>query len=1043
MVRKAESAFLTEELFVVPSERHVARLAREGARGETLTALRTRLASALLPDVRFADARETRLTLAIALEEVSARGGQLHLFGGGEAAADPLLTTLRDRGGASWVRAVSSIDQAIGELRSRGATEAHLGRVRGSGVAAARARTLAAAMRTLDETLARAGARDGRLVGLELAAAIRRSGASTLTKLLNASRVRARWVLAWDPDDLAWWRALDEMLARRGGFARVVLPSFDKRLEGARDRDPLEVLSDAVALRLDAAPEMEILPAVFGDLASVGPEANAASRVRLVRAHDARSEARVVADIVKNALAEGARVERIAIAYPARDERTLLPLRRELAAEGIVFHDAFGVPPLNVPVIAAARRALVAADSLDRVAVARVLRSGYVDAPRVLGSSEDGGELMSFGDAEKVLSRLAHELETRATAAGVDAASRLVRTAAPGGGEDEPPARRVVSILERARVGTTRGARVRAARGLFMELGFASRAGRGALRTFARDETPAGLDRAEQTAVARDLRAWEALEGALDLYETVAILTGATDRPLDAEVFRLELDELLESSSRRPGAGHAGAVRVTHLADVVGEPLDLLVVLDANDGVLPRDVRPVTLVSDALEEGALRAAQGAFVPMTAHESGARDLAALAVASAEATAVVLVTTAEEGIDAPASPSRVFLALERAGVKPTNLSSQARLADESSDSAILRTSAEVLRRVDRERKREGFFLDPMRPRSDIVGALLPNDEIARVVTTETGATPDRALAVTSVERFAQCAFKGYAHVVLAAREGEEQQELPDAREEGNLGHDALAAAFRATREEWSRRPRDAVAIIARGLEAADVSLSASAVHAPLRAIVRLRVRESVRAVLLRAIADEEWDFILAEQAFGKGKPWPPFHVAGDRVNVWLRGSIDRVDRSHDGRAARVVDYKRSMSTVRASSSSSLGESAIQVPLYAVVAATRLEVPATGAYVPMQARDVATATHPRRAPSPGEDRIAELARRAAPTTSSEIERRVLAIATSVRSGLLAPLPARESECLYCGVSGGCRKPRFAMAPSDEIGEAGEKEP
>src|SRR5690606_18797480 len=122
----------------------------------------------------------------------------------------------------------------------------------------------------------------------------------------------------------------------------------------------------------------------------------------------------------------------------------------------------------------------------------------------------------------------------------------------------------------------------------------------------------------------------------------------------------------------------------------------------------------------------------------------------------------------------------------------------------------------------------------------------------------------------------------------REGEEQQELPDAREEGNLGHSALAAAMLAARDEWPRRPRDVAKIVAAGLAAADAVLTASAGHAPLRAIVRLRVRESVRAVLLRACEDEAWDFVAAEQAFGKGKAWPPFGIDDGRTELWLRGS-----------------------------------------------------------------------------------------------------------------------------------------------------------
>jgi len=37
-------------------------------------------------------------------------------------------------------------------------------------------------------------------------------------------------------------------------------------------------------------------------------------------------------------------------------------------------------------------------------------------------------------------------------------------------------------------------------------------------------------------------------------------------------------------------------------------------------------------------------------------------------------------------------------------------------------------------------------------------------------------------------------------------------------------------------------------------------------------------------------------------------------------------------------------------------------------------------------------------------------------------------------VREGHLAPTPADEAECRTCSVSGGCRKPRFAMKPADE---------
>jgi hypothetical protein len=952
-------------LFVVPSERHVERLAREGAESETRASLRERLSAALLRDVRYADERETRLVLAMALEDARATAKQLDLFG----TTDPLLATLKDRGGASWVRATEAIHAAIGELRARGVTEAHLERVRGTGVTATRARTLAAAMRALDAALEASGKRDGRHLGGDLALAIRAAGAERLAEM-TTRQLRARFLLAWAPSDLAWWRALDETLARIGGFARLVLPGIDRKLEGSRERDPLEAFSDAMASALDAAPEIE----------PVDDRREAAS---LARAANTLDQARIVARLVGDALDAGTAVERIVVALPRREDRTLLPIRRALAAEEIVVAESAAAPLSSIPVIATGIAALVAAETKDRVAVARVLRSGYVDASRMFPD-------LPFREAESRLVKLARALLARATRAGADEAARLLAT----GGEELAP---VVRALEAA--AGSRVDHVRAARRVFHAFGFAERAGRGGLAAFARDEALRDVDDAERTAVARDVRAWDLLEGILDTYETIV---ARSDRPVSAETFRQELIDLLDAAGTTPSASRAGAVRIMRLEDVPGETLDLLVVVDANEGVLPRDVRPISLVSEGLESAVER-----FQGVAPREGDAsRELVALAWA--DAARVVFITTAEDGSDTPAAPSRFVRDLPQIVVEALPA------RDDVADIAL---------RVAREAKREAFFLDPARPLSPLVGALASS---ATVLTTETGSTPERALAVTSLERFAQCAFKGYATVVLGAREAEAQRELPDAREEGNLAHAAVAAAFIATRELWPRHPRDADRILRDGIEASDRALDAAEGHAPLRAVVRLRVRESVRAILLRAIEDEAWSFAHAEQAFGAGKPWPPFRVDG--IDLWLRGSIDRIDRAQ-GRA-RVVDYKRSKSTVR-TAMASLGESALQVPIYAAVAARQLEVPTTGSYLPMQLRDLAT----ERPGRDKEDRVAMLSARK--PGGSEIERRVRALVTDVRAGQLAPLPARESECTHCGVSGGCRKPRFAMAPDEEVDE------
>src|SRR5262249_58130677 len=87
-----------------------------------------------------------------------------------------------------------------------------------------------------------------------------------------------------------------------------------------------------------------IRAAVLGDLSPTVPRTKG-QNVRLVRAASLADEARFVARLVRQALDEGACVERIAIAYPVRNEHTLMPLRRALEAERIVFHDALGPPP--------------------------------------------------------------------------------------------------------------------------------------------------------------------------------------------------------------------------------------------------------------------------------------------------------------------------------------------------------------------------------------------------------------------------------------------------------------------------------------------------------------------------------------------------------------------------------------------------------------------------------------------------------------------------------------------------------------------------
>lgn len=1026
-----------EELFVVPSDRHVERLVREGRSAETRTSFERRLAAIFLPGIVFVDRGARRLALSAALSDPSDE----------TLRGDELLDEFRRKGGRSWAKTIDALDVALGRLYAGGVAASDLWAAaeRGGGTVAAKARTLARAMRALEGRLERFGAHDERRLAEMLARALREASPEDVASVVGTNRLRARWILSWTPSSLAYFRALDEALSRRGGDARVIVPAFDRPLDMHRERDALEVLSDELAAHLDAPLESEIVPPVLGDL---GPSSLAdasstgvdRSHVRIHRAEAPAAQARVVADVVRRALSRGTCVERVAVALPSLDERSLVPLRRALEEAGVVAHETRGAPATETSVVRTAFEVLDVAESLERAAVARIVGSGYVDAFRFAPEGTPARE------AQASLRRIARRLASTATKSGGDATERLVRTAAPEDGHprgdgagpsralDQALATALASILSAPAQAKSRGERARALRASWSALGLGAAAGRGALDTFASDAAPRGIRRAERLAIARDARAWEGLMATLDLYERTASRVGAADAPVDADLFRNELAALLDAAATNPHAGRAGAVRIGRLEDFVGEPLDLVVILDANEGTLPRDEARDAFVDPELLE-AIEALRGrraskssppfegragtAPASSLAASRRARDLASLATVAAEARALVFVSTREDATGASIAPSPIVVALERMGVKPLPFTAERRtIADE-----------DVARRAHREGVREAFFFDPSRPRSDVVGRLELGPEARALVASTTGGDA-RPLSVTALERLARCSFMGYAHVVLAVREPSPQSELPDAREEGTLVHAALAAAFTATRALWPKRPRDEASIVEIGVRAADATLADGEGHAPLRAVARLRVLDAVRAVLRAAIADETWDFDLAEQPFGSdaAASWPPFVIADDDERLTLRGTLDRLDRAPNGRAVRVVDYKRSKSKV-AQTASALGETVLQVPVYACVARAATGREATGVYVPFQPRDV----HDARVSAAAQKRMDELV--AVPAGGlAEIERRALELVVRARRGEFSPVPRSESECVHCAVSGGCRKPRFAMAPDDE---------
>jgi|GEM_PF-1190131 len=1111
--------FASRTLWVVPSHDHVAQVMRANPRDavQTRSQLRERLARALIPELRVFDPAECRLVLAAALEASSS-------------------DLLRADAGVSKAKKVAALDASLAWLRAREITAEHLdavadGRHGGENGAlvsvthttplAHRARTLAAAMREMDRALDACNAMDGRALGIAVARAIRRSEVASLVRSLGSREIRARWVTHWDAPDLAWWRALDEALSTHaGGSARVMLPAFERPLAATRKLDGLEMLAEYISRELDAPTENDDVDLSLSVLVPVETDEHddvvgpGLRHVTVVAAADAQAQAEIVANEVSLALENNVSIDRVAVAYAGDDEAALAALRKALDERGVVVDDAAARSKVAVttPVIAAAMLALNAADSLDRRSVAKLLASGWVDATctRIKGQTER--------EAEALWERIALALMANPTAAGADPVERWVRTVVGSrvrGASRKPEAQResesaigapqetsenitsdasgdadsaeatalhaeqeqamlraVGAWLVEAGAARTRRQRVQAARTLWGRLGMGTQANRSMPRVFGHDASPGSLARAQRRAIARNQRAWTALTIALDRYESVVALSGASDHVIDAATFQAEiLDGLgsLGASSRMPGAGASdvGALRVAPLARVAGQELESLIVINMNHGVFPRGGARDAWVSEPLAEALgevcvarrnsdrsgglqrLHDAYGSHAGVVAGGAtpmqGQADVASLVVATAAAKRVVFTYCREDGAGTPLERSAVIPAGFVPGQPPEAwLSTTPTKTTRDPGELAAALTAEERIRLQREQERESFFFNPMRPRSGVVGALHLADAnrqtegMRAILTHETGGGR-RALAVTSLERFARCSFMGFAHVVLGTRDVEVRGDLPDHREEGSVIHEALAAAFSQTRAAWRQRPRpEAEAIVTEGLSAADAVLDRWQGFAPLRALVRLRVRDAVRRVLEASVADEEWDFFAAEQSFGfaDASSWPPLvvrdseHHEGETLR--LRGSMDRVDLAHDGGMLRVVDYKKSKSSADAGTRA-LGETALQVPLYARVASQQLGVAATGLYLPTYSRDARAMS---KSSARAADQVTELAQ-AREGGLSPIEQRALTLIQGIRRGNVAPLPADESTCLSCSVSGGCRKPRFMIAASESSGD------
>ena len=220
-------------------------------------------------------------------------------------------------------------------------------------------------------------------------------------------------------------------------------------------------------------------------------------------------------------------------------------------------------------------------------------------------------------------------------------------------------------------------------------------------------------------------------------------------------------------------------------------------------------------------------------------------------------------------------------------------------------------------------------------------------------ELGAEP---LAPTALERYASCPFRFLLERVyrLEAVEEPDRILMIDPRDRGDLVHTVLEATFRHLAESGSLPlTRERLPAAREALDAAFATACAEAERRGLTGLPALwageqaRLREELRSAL-EAESDDRagWRPVLFEVAFGIERPGRPdettaplVYTLPDGSTLVLRGQIDRIDVSSDGRRARVLDYKTGkLRSPRTPDRLAKGR-ALQLPVYRLAAETLL--------------------------------------------------------------------------------------------------------
>ncbi|MES1185347.1 MAG: PD-(D/E)XK nuclease family protein [Myxococcales bacterium] len=508
-------------LHLVPSERQVEALAREGHTAKTLRQLVQELADAAAAGRERAGPEVTRLIA----ETVTPK---------------PDLAELLDAG--------------LGALRKIGVGAAQLQKLPGK-----RARLFAQTLERADRALSQAQLRDERGDAWLASSGVGPDCLPGVTELLVVGWARL------GAGELTLLERLHGELRQRGGGVSLRFPGVSGD-ESRRAVDNEQARLEARWAEHNDAPSMlrdEEVPA-------------SRLRLRLTRTPNMASEACAVVRAVQEKLAAGGRLDRIAIVPLDLSEAFLEELRSALWSAKLPFSEPRGRPPVAGPNVHAALELLrLVGGPIRRDALLDVLAAPGLRPDRWFG---DGGRA-ALHTLRELLARTPVGFDKDGTLLLAHAKRLAEQRPSPAGAAALLALVRVLQDLRGLGFAQTRASLVRDFSALLEGLGLLQLSPATLrLALEARDAGAPGL----LTALSDDARGSATLAQALARLVEAAERLGLSDVPVSPRELSAELLRAMEGVNQSRGAARAAAIAIARPLEVAGLPLDLAVVCRAS-----------------------------------------------------------------------------------------------------------------------------------------------------------------------------------------------------------------------------------------------------------------------------------------------------------------------------------------------------------------------------------------------------------------------------------------------------------------------------